>query len=37
MTYQLFRLELGRCLRSGLSLRESRLAALAYARETTPF
>jgi len=32
-----FRFELGRCLRSGMTLREARLAALAYAREPLPF
>lgn len=33
----LFRFELGRCLRSGLTLREARIAALAYARELPSF
>ena len=33
----LYRFELGRCLRAGLSLRHARLAALAYAREPVPF
>jgi hypothetical protein len=34
MRNALYRFELGRCLRSGFSLRDARLAALAYARET---
>jgi len=37
MKKALYRFELGRCLRSGLTLRDARLAALAYARESAPF
>jgi hypothetical protein len=37
MQHALYRFELGRCLREGLSLRAARIAALAYARETPPF
>lgn len=33
----LYRFELARGLRCGLTLREARIAALAYAREPIPF
>ena len=37
MKHALFRFELSRCLREGLTLRAARIAALAYARAPLPF